>query len=221
MDLHQTATATELRPSENRTRRLIIVAIPAGAVTLSLFAAMQSFIKTDDVSASALPTYDLLPYIEAEVKAEPREPTRKPPRPKPLDPPPQSPKLINSVESPDLPTDGYIGVAPADYGAADLDSIKPVRASAITVRDLQPLTPPVPVYPRAAIDRGLEGTCEVHLDVSIRGEPINVAADCSDRSFERAAKKAVEKVKFAPQIRDGLPVMVTGVIYPLEFQIKQ
>ena len=59
------------------------------------------------------------------------------------------------------------------------------------------------------------------MNVSIRGEPFDVRADCTDRVFERAAKKAVEKVKFAPQIRDGLPVMVTGVIYPLEFQLKQ
>ena len=76
----------------NQTRRLLLVAIPAGAITFGLFSVMQSVIKTDDFTPTALPTYDLTAYVEAKVIKDPLPPTPKPPRPKPIDPPPQSPK---------------------------------------------------------------------------------------------------------------------------------
>ena len=212
-----------LEPATGRTglKRLGVVVLPAGLITISLFTIMHQLIVVDDFTPPELTVYDVNPYIEAETTPPPRRPDPRPTKLKPIDPPPRPARLVKDIRKVDLPVSGYEGIAPADYGATEFAPILPERVSAITVRTMQPVTQPVPVYPRRAIERGLEGDCDVYLTVSIRGEPLNVQAECTDRVFETAAKKAVQKVKFVPQIRDGLPVTVTGVVYPLEFRMEQ
>ena len=216
---------SKIRGMENRAvrshfKRLGAVLVPAGLMTASLFAAMQHMIAVDDFSPPEFTSYPLEPYIEADVKEDPKRPERGPTKLDPIDPPPRPPSLVKEISDVDLPISGYKGVAPADYGASDFRPILPERVSAIQVRTLQPITPPIPVYPQRAQTLGLEGDCEVSFSVTMRGEPIDVRAECSDRVFESAARKAVQKVKFVPQIRDGLPVTVTGVVYPLEFRME-
>ena len=164
--------------------------------------------------------YDLEAYIDVGEPKGPDERPPKPPRPDVIDPPPQPPNLVKDIKNVDLPFNGYAGVAPPDYGDAEFAPILPERTGVIQVRDIQPITRPVPIYPPRAAANGLEGNCEVVLGVSTRGEPFNVNATCTHRLFENAARRAVEKVKFVPQIRDGLPVTVTGVVYPLEFRLE-
>ena len=212
------------KPAETRamrSRRMITATVPAGVVTFGLFAAMQNFIATDTFEAPAMTVYDLKPYMAAEVEDPVDPPRTRAERLDPVAPPPSTPPLVKTVDNPKLPTSAYGGAAPAEYGAPALGPILPKRVTSITNRTIQPITPPIPDYPRDAATRGLEGFCDVHLSVSTKGEPFNVQAECSDRLFVRAAEKSVKKVKFAPQIRDGLPVTVTGVVYPLEFRLKQ
>ncbi|MEL7031589.1 MAG: energy transducer TonB [Pseudomonadota bacterium] len=204
-----------------RARRMITVALPAGAVTFGLFAAMQNFVAVDAFEAPAMTVYEFDPYMAAEI-----DDPEQPPRPKvdkldPVAPPPSAPPLVKTVHNPKLPANSYAGTAPADYGDPEPGPILPIRVTSITNRTIQPITPPIPEYPRVAATREIEGFCDVHLSVSTKGDPFNVQAKCSDRVFVKAAEKSVKKVKFAPQIRDGLPVTVTGVVYPLEFRLKQ
>lgn len=206
---------------QKRMARLLSVAFPAAGVTTGLFFAMQNLIKTDDFDAPALTVYDIEAY--AEQKTEPPE---SPPPPRvintdPISPPPRPPKLVASIETPDVPLGLYEGVVPADYGAANLDDIRPKGIGAIIDRSILPISPPLPTYPASAERQGLEGVCDVYLKVSPKGAPFDVDAQCSHPVFEKAAKRSVEKVKFAPQIRNGLPVTVTGVVYPLEFRLKR
>ncbi|MEM7328525.1 MAG: energy transducer TonB [Pseudomonadota bacterium] len=214
-------TNTTLRPTMARSKRMLGVAIPAGAVTFGLFLAMQNLIAADAPSASDLPVYELIPYMEVEIEDPVLEPRPTINRRAPVAPPPSAPKLAKSVKNPKLPLDSYAGAAPAEYTEPSIGPIVKQRTSVIENRTIQPITPPVPDYPRAAASDGIEGACDVFLNVSTKGEPFNVQAECSHRVFVHAAEKAVRKVKFAPQIRDGLPVTVTGVVYPLEFRLKQ
>jgi protein TonB len=201
-------------------KRLIGAALPAGLITLGLFAAMQHLISVEAVSAPELRVYELPAYMAAEEFVEPERPVREIKLIEHASAPPPPPPLVGQIENVKLPAFSYQGAVPADYGAADLQDLKPKRVAAITARTLQPITPPIPTYPRAAITRGLEGVCEVYLSVSPKGAPFDVSADCTDRVFEQAAIKAVKKVKFAPKIYDGLPVTVIGVVYPLEFRME-
>ena len=214
-------TRSETETAATRVKRFLAVAMPAGAVTFGLFAAMQNLVAADAPEADALPEYELVEFKPIEI-VDPEKPRREPVTPRdPVAPPPSPPDLVKTVDNPKLPAGSYSGAAPADYGEPELGPIVPDRAKTIIDRDIQPITPPVPQYPPKAAMDGIEGDCDVHLSVSPQGEPFHVQADCSDRVFEKAAEKSVRKVKFAPQIRDGLPVTVTGVVYPLEFRLKQ
>lgn len=203
----------------SKSKRLAAVAIPAGVMTLSLFAMMKSLIQVDYVAAPDQAVYELSAYIEQTDREEIIERQKKPKRPKPIDPPPMVDQLVKSVSNPSLPTNGYASVAPAVYGSPDLKILAPTRATSIIDRKIKPITPPLPIYPDSAAKRGLTGDCEVHFNVSPQGEPFSIRAQCSDRVFKRAAEKAVSKVKFAPKIHDGLPVTVTGAVYPIEFRM--
>lgn len=201
-------------------RRFSVVALPASLITASLFTAMHSAVEVDDFSPPEQTPYALEAYMKPSVIEDPLPVKILPQRPDPIDPPPSVPNLVKDISIVDVPQTDYYGAAPADYGEVDLNMIKPRRATSVIDRSILPITPPVPNYPSDAATRGLEGNCDVSLSVSTRGEPFNVRADCTDRVFESAARKAVQKVKFAPQIRDGLPVTVTGVVYPLEFRLE-
>lgn len=208
-------------PPQKRLSRLISVALPAAGITTGLFFAMQSLIAEDAFSPPDLVVYELPPYVEQTPPPKPIPVTKKPQRPEILSPPANPPKLVSSINAPDVPIEFYSGAAPADYGEAILKDMKPQVRGMVIDRTLQPISPPIPTYPRAAARQGLESDCNVHLKVSPRGEPFDVYAECSHPAFEKEAKRAIEKVRFAPQIRQGLPVTVTGVVYPLEFRLKQ
>ena len=206
---------------DSKAKRLGAVALPAGVITVSLFMAMHQLVEVEDFSPPEPTEYILDAYMEVTETEEPRSPDPKPTKPVPIDPPPRPDPLVKQIKQINLPISGYNGFVPADYGEAKFTPILPERANAIQVRDLQPVMPPIPNYPDAAARQGWEGGCEVYLSVSARGEPLNVQAKCSHRAFERAARKAVQQAKFAPQIRDGLPVTVTGVVYPLEVRLER
>lgn len=200
--------------------RFSLVAVPASVITVSLFATMERAVTVDDFSPPEQIAYTLDPYMEREAIIETTPPKEKPVRTPDIDPPPMAPDLVKDITFDSIPDPGYTGTQPPDYGEADFDQIKPKRATSVIDRTILPITPPVPTYPARAARAGLEGDCNVYLNVSIRGEPFNIRAQCTDQVFETAAKKAVQKVKFAPQIRGGLPVTVTGVVYPLEFRME-
>jgi TonB family protein len=87
-------------------------------------------------------------------------------------------------------------------------------------RDAQPIAPPRPVYPEAAVNEAKSGSCNVVVDVTAEGYPINVMAKCSDPVFVNSAKTAVEAVRFVPKVVDGQAVPRTGVVYPLEYRFE-
>lgn len=218
---HSVPSLPTTETKRKRLTRLLSVAAPAAITTAGLFFAMQSLIETDEFEAPDLRVYDVLPYAEQEPPEEPATLTRKHTRPDTITPPPSLPKLINSIDAPNLPINLYGGAAPADYGDAILDGLRPQGIGMTIDRSILPISPPVPTYPSSAIRQRLEGYCDVHLKVSPKGDPFDVYAECSHPVFENAAKRSIEKVRFAPQIRDGLPITVTGVVYPLEFRLKQ
>ena len=219
--IRYTSSMPTVETDRKRLARLGAVAAPAAGITAGLFFAMLNLIAEDEFHAPDLIMYDLPPFVEQETPEKPIPPARKPKRPDTILPPPSPPKLVNSVTAPAVAIDLYTGAAPANYGEAILKEMMPITTRMVVDRYLQPISPPIPHYPSAAVRQELEGECDVELNVSPKGEPFNIVAKCSHPAFERAAKRSIEKVRFAPQIRQGLPVTVTGVVYPLEFRLKQ
>lgn len=83
----------------------------------------------------------------------------------------------------------------------------------------QPVKPPVPTYPAAAIAAGKSGSCAVTFNVTPEGQPEDVRADCTDPVFVKSAEAAMRAVHFAPKIIDGEPVARTAVVYPIEYRL--
>ena len=216
----ESVQATKIRFGDKMFIRATVVMVPAAVMTFGLFTAMRGAIASEDIAPPSQTVYELQPYLETVEQAPPDLVNPKPTRPEVLDPPPQIEKVRADPTKVDLSGLDYSGVRPATYDGPTIGSILPTRMPALIDKDMRPLQPPVPVYPRRAAEKGLQGDCDVYLSVSPRGEPFDVTAKCTDRLFERSAENAIKKVKFTPKIRDGLPVTVTGVVYPLEFRME-
>jgi protein TonB len=155
-------------------------------------------------------------HVDTDAKPNVRTP---PNRPADVLKPPPPPKITISKNSIGLPTPVIRGAAPDEVGFGKVEPINfdPV---AISDRDAQPIREPAKDYPERALMRGIEGNCEVYLDVDVRGRPYNIKAVCTDNVFVRSAERAVSKAEFAPKIVRGQPTERANVVYPIEYTIK-
>ncbi|MEM1150114.1 MAG: energy transducer TonB [Pseudomonadota bacterium] len=196
------------------------VAVPAAAVTFALCLFMGRLIEVEYMEPPAKDRIELASLTPTEVPLEPRRtPRTKPQRMDDAVTPPPPPDLSAPRSDLNLPSPSIQGEAPKELEFDRMDTIafEPV---VIDNRNAKPISPPAPVYPQRAAERGIEGQCEVRLDVSPRGEPFNVVADCTDSVFARAAERAVERVRFAPMIVRGQATEMRNVVYPLVFTLE-
>lgn len=208
-----------LRSSPVRTRpgaRLAATLTPAAGITFGLFLVMAGLIATEfqPVEAAETRTIDI---ITPQAEDEPLKTKYvKPQKLAQLSAPPPLPKL-NSIKSEViLPTPDLSGKAPTTIKRTKIPPFK-APIAAIPDTDAKPIRPPIVQYPARAITLGLEGDCQVYLNVDVRGRPYDVRADCTDSVFETAAVKAVRSVEFAPKIVSGIAKERANVIYPLVF----
>ncbi|MEO1567859.1 MAG: energy transducer TonB [Pseudomonadota bacterium] len=134
--------------------------------------------------------------------------------------PPPPPKLATRKSDIDLPAANISGAAPTDVNFARLDTMSLGNVS-VSDRDAQPIRPPTQTYPQRAAERQIEGSCDVRLDVDVRGRPYNVEAECTDNIFKRAAERDASRAEFAPKIVNGVAVERRGVVYPFIYQMAE
>lgn len=195
------------------------VAIPAALATVASFALMNHLITVEFEMPAPKEEWILEP-ITPQLAETISEPNRRD-RPKPLpaaDMPPPPPELSSSKSDIDLPAPIIQGKAPTEVDLGSLDTVF-VEPVVINERDAQPVSPPTPVYPTRAAQQGIEGSCEVRFDVSVRGEPFNVQAVCTDTVFARSAEQAVSRVRFAPKIVRGQAAERRNVVYPIQYNL--
>jgi len=200
--------------------RLAQCAIPAALVTTGLFLGMQALIRTNDFEPPVT-TPRVLTSITFDIVEPPEIPhiPRAFPLPAavapPSTPPPMKPGSAIKFELIQL-----TGRAP---GAVEIGRMQPISfpSTGLTDRDARPIRPPVPVYPIKAVQRGIEGACEVRMDVTPQGRPYNVVATCTNGLFVSEAERAVSRVEFLPKILNGEAMTRRNVIYPLEFKLDQ
>jgi len=75
---------------------------------------------------------------------------------------------------------------------------------------VRPLTPLMPVYPRNAANRGIEGSVIVEFTVGADGVPVDViiVTATPPAIFEEASRHAIRRWRLSPALRDGTPVPV-------------
>ncbi|WP_084418445.1 TonB family protein [Henriciella litoralis] len=198
-----------------------MVGLPLAAVIVfGLFTFMYRMVETDFVPPEESPVRVLEAFVYEEPPTVP-EPTSEPGFvDDAVQPPPPPPKYAVSATDIVLPAPTIEGTAPSTLPLNPLKGLK-LDVVVISNKDVQPIRPPSVVYPDAMMRRGIEGDCNVYLDVDPRGRPYNVKAECTDPGFRKEAERAISKVEFAPRVHRGQAVVREGVVYPIEFRISR
>ena len=198
--------------------RICIAFALSAIITLLLFYVMQSLISSGGSALTDPPRGSVLDFVRVKkdetVQKKERKP-RKPPPPK--EPPPQlqQPQL----DSPAADASGGVIDFAADVGA-DL-----ALAGGLALEsgdgEYLPIVKVAPVYPRRALQRGIEGYVIVEFVVTKQGavrDPVVIEAVPAG-IFERAAIEAASKFKYKPRVVNGEPTAVAGVQNRITFEI--
>ncbi|WP_286830273.1 MULTISPECIES: energy transducer TonB [Kordiimonas] len=179
--------------------KLVPISGAAMAATFGLFYLMQSLVASDDLEFQT-PTTVFRPdfVIEKIKKIEAREVDRIPP------PPEVQPEPEMKFEKSALPdginiTPGEIPV-PTDIGADSL-----LKLDGLSDGERIPIVRVQPIYPRRALEHGVEGWVVLEFTVTKQGTVENaVVIDAEPKGyFERSALAAIQKYKYKPTVVDG------------------
>ncbi|AWL12765.1 hypothetical protein HMF8227_02312 [Saliniradius amylolyticus] len=199
--------------------RLLIALVLSAAITLGLFFLMQSLIKSGGSAMTEPPQGSVLDFVrvkqEETVEEKDRKP-KKPPKPKEPPPPMEQPQM-------DSPTPNAEGGAGMDFSADVGDGMALEGGLALDSGDGEylPIVKVAPVYPRRALQRGIEGYVIVEFTVTKQGtvrDPVVVEAN-PEGIFEQAAMDAAVKFKYKPRVVNGEAAAVAGVQNRITFQI--
>jgi protein TonB len=195
---------------------LLPFAIPAAIVTMAIFVGMQQLIENKQiprVEPIPTPIIHLLAQID-EPKTIEKQPLRPKPKPKPvpkptvkLEPAEPTPKwapgpLVNTLHVPKITNTMNSELALPDGGARPIVRIQPK-------------------YPISAAKDGIQGWVKLLFSISTSGnvENIQIADAKPKRIFNSAAKKALSKWKYKPNIVDGQAQRQEGLSVMLEFTL--
>ena len=199
--------------------RFLIAFVVSLAITLGLFFLMQSLIKMGGSTLTEPPKGSVLDFVrikpEEQVQQKERKP-RKPPKPEEPPPPMDSPQMDSP--SPDADSSGM-------SFAADVGDSMALEGGGLALEggdgEYLPIVKVSPVYPRRALQRGIEGFVIVEFTVTKQGavKDVFVIEANPEGIFEQAAMDAAKKFKYKPRVVNGEPAEVSGVQNRITFQI--
>lgn len=198
--------------------RLLLAILLAALITLSLFFLMQALIKSGDQELSEPPVGSVLDFVrlkqEDAIETKDRKP-RKPPPPKA--PPPQMEQPQMEAANPNNAASGM------DFGADVTADLVLDGGLALESGDGEylPIVRVAAVYPRRALQRGIEGYVDLEFIVTKQGsvrDPKVIAAS-PEGIFEQAAMDAALKYKYKPRVVNGDAMEVSGVEVRVTFEI--
>jgi protein TonB len=198
--------------------RLLIALVLSAGITLALFYLMQSLIASGNTALTDPPKGTVLDYVrvpkEETVQQKENKP-RKPPPPKEPPPPMEQPQLDSASPNSEGSSMNFGEAVAADValdGGLALDSGD---------GEYLPIVKVAPVYPRRALQRGIEGYVIVEFTVTKQGsvrDPVVVEAQ-PQGIFERAALDAALKFKYKPRVINGEATDVSGIQNRISFEI--
>ncbi|OFC72078.1 energy transducer TonB [Alteromonas confluentis] len=198
--------------------RFIIAFVISLAITLGLFFLMQSLIKMGGSALTEPPKGSVLDFVRVKKEETVEQKDRKPRKP----PPPKEPPPQMSSPQMDSPSPDANGTS-MDFGGDMAADVALDGGLALESGDGEylPIVKVAPVYPRRALQRGIEGFVIVEFMVTKQGtvrDPIVVEANPSG-IFEQAAMDAAMKFKYKPRVVNGEATEVSGVQNRITFQI--
>jgi protein TonB len=197
--------------------RLIPAGLLAFVVTFGLVYIMQYLIATGETALSDDKSLNFLEFVrvkqEEVIEAKERKP-EKPPEPQ--EPPPQAPR-------PQLdPTDATIDLTNVAAGISNAE-VGGIGGLGLGQSDGEylPIVKVAPIYPRRALQRGLEGYVIVEFTVTRQGTVKDaVVVESTSSVFDRAAVDAALKFKYKPRVVNGEPIEVPGVRNKITFKLE-
>lgn len=198
--------------------RLVIAILLAAFVTLALFFLMQSLIQSGGSALTDAPKGSVLDFVRVKQEEVVQKKDRKPKKPpKPSEPPPDMAPPQMDAPSPESATSGM------DFGADVAADVSLDGGLALESGDGEflPIVRVAAVYPRRALQRGIEGYVDVEFTVSKLGSVINpkVVQASPEGIFEQAALDATLKYKYKPRVVNGEPMEVSGVEVRVKFEL--
>ncbi len=198
--------------------RFIIAFVISLAITLGLFFLMQSLIKMGGSALTEPPKGSVLDFVRVKKEEAVEQKDRKPRKP----PPPKEPPPQMSSPQMDSPSPDANGTS-MNFGGDVASDVSLEGGLALESGDGEylPIVKVAPVYPRRALQRGIEGFVIVEFTVTKQGtvrDPIVVEANPSG-IFEQAAMDAAMKFKYKPRVVNGEATEVSGVQNRITFQI--
>ncbi len=196
--------------------RLIFVAVIAVFINGLIFSTIEYMVGSKRIRLTDVENVEIANFIRmteqsAEVRSR-REPTA-----------PAKPQqdLQQNIER--LASASSTGAGGLEFSAPDLDvDLGPAIAGDIRIaRELNPLVRVPPDYPPYALGKRIEGYVLLRFVVNETGgveEPEVLRAE-PPGVFEKAAKRAVLRWKYQPQIRDGRPasiVTMNRIVFKLD-----
>lgn len=199
--------------------RYIIAIFAAAVITLGLFFLMQSLIESGGSALTDPAKGKVLDFVRVQQEQQVQQKDRKPKKPpKPQEPPPQmeAPKMDSAS-----PDGGQSGL---DFAADLSGEISLDGGLSLNSGDGEyvPITKVQAVYPRRAMQRGIQGYVIVEFTVNKTGAVQNpVVLEANPQGiFEQAALDAVVKFKYKPRVINGEPTAVAGVQNRITFEIE-
>ncbi|MDH5835687.1 energy transducer TonB [Luteimonas kalidii] len=176
-----------------------------------------------EVDRRDLEVIDIVPVVR---KTPPPPPIVPVVRPRPEVPPqPAMPRA--ATPTPDAPVLVDRGI-PVLYPVAPTPAESPAPPALAPTGpemglQLQYASAPAPAYPRAALQRQLEGTVLLRVLVGIDGRPLEVQVERSSGHsvLDREAVRHVQRSwRFQPALRDGQAVQAVGLV-PIDFRLDR
>jgi protein TonB len=198
--------------------RLVLATLFAAVITLGLFFLMQSLIQSGGSALTDAPRGSVLDFVRVKKEEAVQKKDRKPKKPpKPEQPPPDMAPPQIDAPSPENTTSGM------DFGADLTAELSLEGGLALESGDGEflPIVRVAAVYPRRALQRGIEGYVDIEFTVSKLGSVTNskVIQASPEGIFEQAALDATLKYKYKPRVVNGEPMAVSGVEVRVKFEL--
>ncbi|RUO40598.1 energy transducer TonB [Aliidiomarina taiwanensis] len=200
--------------------RVLVSILLGAAVTFALFVLMAFLISGGEQRnepPEAPATIDIVQtQADQEVDARRRTPPPPPPPPEtPPESPPQEPQATDDAVSFNL------DLGDVNIGAGDTGLSGP-GAGMSRDGDAQPLVRVEPRYPAAAARDGIEGWVRLRFTINEVGgvEDIEIIEAEPRRVFDREARAALRRWRYAAKMVDGVPVRQEGMTVQLDFTME-
>ncbi len=207
--------------------RALIAVILGSFVAAGLLFLMQALVASGQAAISKEPTTRIVDFVRVKREERLESKRAKPDRPpNPDDAPPEAPQpsMDNAADLGD--TSSVVEAnhtAPVPVSDVDIAVSPGFGFSAGSADgDYLPIVKVAPVYPRRAVDRGIEGYVIVEFTVTKTGavrDPRVVEYDPST-IFNKAAMAAALKFKYKPRIVNGEAIEVHGVLNRITFKLE-